>query len=112
MKFTMFLTFFMWFYFSTWNNFSFFAVVNNTNFGGRKFFFPKETARNGRPLRSARKISMSCAQMEKDATSKSLQTVLVMQMGQFIDHDITHTPNHGVTCCNKNGTFPSKDHFL
>ena len=27
-------------------------------------------------------------------------------MGQFIDHDITHTPNHAKKCCNKDGSFP------
>ena len=24
-----------------------------------------------------------------------------------IDHDITHTPNHAVKCCNKDGSFPN-----
>ena len=70
-------------------------------------------AKDGFDLPSARKISMSVAKMESGSESDlpfldQLQTVLVMQMGQFIDHDITHTPNHGIDCCNKSRSFPSK----
>ena len=65
---------------------------------------------DGSELSSARKISMSTAEMETPthANTDHLQTVLVMQMGQFIDHDITHAPNHGIDCCNKSRNFPSK----
>ena len=68
-------------------------------------------AKDGFDLPSARKISMSVAKMESGSESDlpfldQLQTVLVMQMGQFIDHDITHTPNHGIDCCNKSRNFP------
>ena len=73
-------------------------------------------AKDGFDLPSARKISTSVAKMENGSDDNlfldQLQTVLVMQMGQFIDHDITHTPNHGIDCCNKSRNFPSKIFFL
>ena len=64
------------------------------------FFF---TARNIQ-LPSAREVSN--ALIGKDNPADADNTVLVMQMGQFIDHDITHTPNHGIQCCGRNGAFP------
>ena len=73
-------------------------------------------------LPSARSLSISMTRRSDDASSRSgkdlRHTTLVMQMGQFIDHDITHTPmfqfsdqfediSFDETCCN--GTeFPSK----
>ena len=71
-------------------------------------------------LPSARSLSISMTRRSNDTLSRKdlRHTTLVMQMGQFIDHDITHTPmfqfsdqfediSFDETCCN--GTeFPSK----
>ena len=64
----------------------------------------KSTVRNIE-LPSAREVSnaLSVGDNKEDTDN----TILVMQMGQFIDHDITHTPNHGIQCCAKNGAFPA-----
>merc|ERR1712133_360926 len=56
-------------------------------------------------LPSARDISNALSQGSNRVDTAN--TVLVMQMGQFIDHDITHTPNHGIQCCGRNGAFPA-----
>jgi len=61
---------------------------------------------NGVELPSAREVSNNLVPVGKGAPIDSDNTVLVMQMGQFIDHDITHTPNHGIQCCGRNGAFP------
>merc|ERR1712079_747853 len=50
-------------------------------------------------LPSAREVSN--ALIGKDNPADADNTVLVMQMGQFIDHDITHTPNHGIQWCGR-----------
>ena len=55
-------------------------------------------------LPSAREVSNALSVGDDKADTDN--TILVMQMGQFIDHDITHTPNHGIQCCGKNGVFP------
>ena len=62
---------------------------------------PRSKSIDGSELESARKISMTVAEMENfnNTNTDEIQTVLVMQMGQFIDHDITHTPAHAIPCC-------------
>ena len=57
-------------------------------------------------LPSAREVSNALSQGDNKADTDN--TILVMQMGQFIDHDITHTPNHAVQCCGRNGAFPAE----
>jgi len=64
----------------------------------------KSTVRNIE-LPSARKVSNALS--VGDNAEDSDNTILVMQMGQFIDHDITHTPNHNAQCCARNGAFPA-----
>jgi len=65
-------------------------------------------AKNGFDLPSARKICQSVTRTSANNDRRDgIHTVFVMQMGQFIDHDITHTPNHAKQCCNKDGSFPN-----
>jgi len=56
-------------------------------------------------LPSARMVSNALSQGDNKADTDN--TILVMQMGQFIDHDITHTPNHGIQCCGSRSAFPA-----
>merc|ERR1712233_153974 len=66
---------------------------------------PRRSSVDNTQLPSARTISNALSAGSDRADPGN--TVLVMQMGQFIDHDITHTPNHGIQCCGKNGAFPA-----
>lgn len=65
-------------------------------------------SRAGFDLPSARKVSTTIAKTTANEERKDdVRTVFVMQLGQFIDHDITHAPNHASQCCNKDGSFPA-----
>ncbi|KAF0303786.1 Chorion peroxidase [Amphibalanus amphitrite] len=70
-------------------------------------FTPRRRARSGDPLPSARFISQRT--MDSMATEAAAHTLSVMQMGQFIDHDITQVPifrldtGAGIECCEQNG---------
>jgi len=66
---------------------------------------PRKSSQDNFELPSARTVSNALSVGDNPADSDN--TILVMQMGQFIDHDITHTPNHGIQCCARNGAFPA-----
>jgi len=63
----------------------------------------------GQELPNARKLSVDLAKSTDQADgSSAFMTVFVMEMGQFIDHDVASTPNHrDVMCCD--GNVPGKD---
>ncbi|KAK7101369.1 hypothetical protein V1264_019758 [Littorina saxatilis] len=50
---------------------------------------PRTRGRNGRPLRGARRISQL---VFPDTSRRGLNTLLLMQWGQFLDHDMTLMP--------------------
>jgi len=66
---------------------------------------PRKSTQDNFELPSARTVSNALSVGANEADKDN--TILVMQMGQFIDHDITHTPNHGIQCCGRNGAFPA-----
>merc|ERR1719411_1824332 len=66
---------------------------------------PRKSTAGNVELPSARAISNALSR-ETEERRDGDNTILVMQMGQFIDHDITHTPNHAIQCCGRNGAFP------
>ena len=74
-------------------------------------------SRSGKPLPNPRSISTKVHKESKDETVQF--TMMVMQWGQFIDHDLTSTPqtrgfNHSlIRCCSEDGTMlDNPDEFL
>ena len=51
-------------------------------------------AKSGSPLPSARLVSTKLTSVDKKKPSE-INTNLLMAIGQFIDHDLVHTPMHG-----------------
>ncbi|XP_046564376.1 peroxidasin homolog [Haliotis rubra] len=76
---------------------------------------PRTTGSDGSPLVSARLVSTTLHTPDVDASSQSDVTHMVMQWGQFLDHDITNTPiergtdGAAITCCKEDvqGGAPS-----
>ena len=58
-------------------------------------------ARNGEPLPNPRILSNEVSKKAGNDTTSSFMTIYVMQMGQFLDHDFSHTPNYpnAKDCC-------------
>ena len=85
------------------NNYPYYKNISAGKLGAPR------VAKSGFSLPSARKVSMTCAEMDKNKNIRNGEdhTVMVMQMGQYIDHDITHSPIFNIDKCCKNGRVPS-----
>ena len=66
-------------------------------------------AKSGSELPSARLLSTTLAKSTESFSKKpndEIRTVFLMQMGQFIDHDLAHSPNFADgNCCTADGKF-------
>lgn len=49
-------------------------------------------AENGGDLPSARLVSQALTEFSHRSTQSDIWTLMLMQWGQFIDHDLTHSP--------------------
>ncbi len=86
-----------------------FQRILDSDYSDGNLALPRKS-KEGFELPSARSLSANAAKSNvRNEVTDDIQTVLVMQMGQFIDHDITHTPQHSIKdCCNDDGSFPCK----
>ncbi|XP_048249474.1 peroxidase mlt-7-like isoform X1 [Haliotis rufescens] len=66
---------------------------------------PRQTAESGNPLASAREVSFTVHESDEKIGVQNAASHLLMQWGQFLDHDITSTPIQSgvdgshVRCC-------------
>ena len=58
-------------------------------------------AKDKNPLPNARVLSTSLTGKKSKYSPSTHMSIHVMQMGQFLDHDFAHTPNHLDECCNE-----------
>ena len=74
-------------------------------YAGIAIHLPRKRPSDGFELPSARAVSN---QLTSGADPPDpVNTLLLMQMGQFVDHDLTHTPAYeNLDCCNKGGKYP------
>lgn len=69
---------------------------------------PRTTSVFGTPLPSARLVSTSVHEPDSSSTQHNIFSHMVMQWGQFINHDMTNTPvetgygNSDISCCINN----------
>ena len=56
-------------------------------------------ATDGSPLPNARLLSNTVTHRESKYSTLSHMSIHVMQFGQFLDHDVAHTPNTQSECC-------------
>jgi hypothetical protein len=74
-------------------------------YAGIAIHLPRRRPRDGFELPSARAVSLALARGADRPDPEN--TLLLMQMGQFVDHDLTHTPAYeNLDCCNKGGKYP------
>ena len=76
-------------------------------YGDGTIHLPRRSRSGNVELPSARQLSQ---RMTGDSNvADDIQTVLVMQMGQFVDHDLTSTPTSSSKCCSKESSSTSFD---
>ncbi|KAK6174188.1 hypothetical protein SNE40_017509 [Patella caerulea] len=74
---------------------------------------PRTQGVDGSPLPSARVVSREIHENDRGQGEMSTLTHMVMQWGQFLDHDITSTPHQTghdgaqITCCEEDITSPT-----
>ena len=77
-------------------------------YGDGTIHLPRRSQSGNAELPSARQLSRRMT-ADSNVGDSDVHTVLVMQMGQFIDHDLTSTPTSSSKCCSKESSSSSFD---